>query len=66
MRYNYKDIYSIMGNLHDLYNDGFPIYYSFDLIEETSISKKYKNSIRIIKDCVKKGSSVGNAFNKAK
>lgn len=66
MRYNYKDIYSIMGNLHDLYNDGFPIYYSFDLIEETSISKKYKNSIRIIKDCVKKGSSVANAFNKAK
>lgn len=66
MRYNYKDIYSIMGNLHDLYNDGFPIYYSFDLIEETSISKKYKNSISIIKDCVKKGSSVGNAFNKAK
>lgn len=66
MRYNYKDIYSIMGNLHDLYNDGFPIYYSFDLIEETSISKKYKNSISIIKDCVKKGSSVANAFNKAK
>lgn len=66
MRYNYKDIYSIMGNLHDLYNDGFPIYYSFDLIEETSISKRYKNSISIIKDCVKKGSSVANAFNKAK
>lgn len=63
MRYNYKDIHSIMENLYDLYNDGFPIYHSFKLIEDTALSKKYKNSIGIIKDYVKNGSSIGMAFN---
>ena len=62
MKYNYQDIHIIMDNLHDIYNDGFPIYYSFELIQEINISKKYKNSIGVIKNYVEKGSSIGKAF----
>lgn len=64
MRYSYKDIYLIAGSLGKLYRSGIHIQKSMELIEELSISKRYKESIVNIKELLNKGEGISGSFRK--
>lgn len=66
MKYKYYDIYKVLSNLCDLYEDGFTIYHGLFLLEDITLTKKYKKSLTSIKKFVSEGCSVGFSLKKTK
>lgn len=63
MKAQFDNLALIAENLGALYEDGITIGKAFELMEELSLRKDYKNSIKEINNEVLKGNSLGKSFN---
>jgi type IV pilus assembly protein PilC len=63
MKAHFDNLSLIAENLGALYEDGINIGNAFELMEELSLRKDYKKSIKEINNEVLKGNSLGKSFN---
>ncbi|MGL4569712.1 MAG: type II secretion system F family protein [Clostridium sp.] len=61
-KYSYKDISIICDNLANLYEDGIQITKAIELLDDFPLKKQYKESIRIIRDEIERGETLGESF----
>ena len=62
MSYIAKDLSIISENLGSLYEDGLEFDMAFSLLEDIPLSKKYRDSLKHIKESILRGKSLAEAF----
>ena len=65
-KHSFNDISIICENLANLYEDGIQITKAIELLNDFPLKKNYKESLKIIRDEIEYGESLGESFSRFK